>query len=141
MTNRANESRTEGLDLTGCRVLVVEDEYYIADDISRALELCGAVVVGPYPSLTDAMRPAESERLTCAVLDINLRGESGFEIAKALRRRNISFIYSTGYQNSLVPDDLKGMIHLEKPFRMEELLNAVHQICQQCERSDTPALT
>lgn len=121
--------RSEKPDLTGCRVLLVEDEYYIADDICRALESCGADVVGPVPSLEKALPLAAGERLTCAVLDINLRGESGFEVARTLRRRRVPFIYSTGYITSVVPKDLEGGAHLEKPFHIERLLHAVEEVC------------
>ena len=115
-------------DLTGCRVLLVEDEYYIADDLCRALEGCGAEVVGPVPSLEKALPLAESESLTCAVLDINLRGESGLKVAETLHRRHVPFVYSTGYSSTSVPDALKGAAHLEKPFRLEELLHAVSHV-------------
>ncbi|PVE20659.1 hypothetical protein DC522_31005 [Microvirga sp. KLBC 81] len=115
-------------DLTGSRVLLVEDEYYIADDLCRALEGCGAEVVGPVPSLAEALPLAESESLTCAVLDINLRGESGLRVAETLQRRNVPFVYSTGYSSASVPEALKGAAHLEKPFRIEELLHAVSQV-------------
>ncbi len=121
--------RSEKPDLTDCRVLLVEDEYYIADDICRAIESCGADVVGPVPSLEKALPLAASERLTCAVLDINLRGESGFEVARTLRKRHVPFIYSTGYVPAVVPEGLEGAAHLEKPLHIERLLYALGEIC------------
>jgi DNA-binding response OmpR family regulator len=118
-------------DLTGCRVLLVEDEYYIADDLCQALVGCGASIVGPVPSLDKALPLADNESLTCAVLDIDLRGESGLEVAAVLRRRNVPFVYSTGYNGAMVPEVLKGAAHLEKPFRVEELLHAVDKAFRQ----------
>jgi len=114
--------------LTGCRVLLVEDGYFVADDLRRALERCGAEVIGPVPTLDRALPLAESEELTCAVLDINLRGESGLKVAEVLQRRNVPFIYSTGYSRTSIPEALKGRAHLEKPFRMGELLRAVGKV-------------
>jgi len=49
-------------------------------------------------------------------------------VAEMLHRRNAPFIYSTGYDRMSVPDALKGAAHLEKPFRIEELLHAVSKI-------------
>ncbi|MFC1458468.1 response regulator [Microvirga arabica] len=123
--------RGEKPELTGCRVLVVEDEYYVADDLRRALEKCGAEVIGPIPTLDRALPIAESEDLTCAVLDINLRGESGLRVAETLQQRNVPFVYSTGYSRTSIPEALKGAAHLEKPFRIEELLRAVSQVVRQ----------
>ena len=118
-------------DLTGSRILLVEDEYYVADELCRALEGCGAEVIGPVPTLDRALPLAESQNLTCAVLDINLRGESCLRIAETLQRRNVPFVYSTGYSRTSVPDALNGAAHLEKPFRIEELLRAVGQASRQ----------
>ncbi|GEO18335.1 hypothetical protein [Microvirga aerophila] len=38
-------------DLKGCRVLVVEDEYFIADYLAQRLTAAGAVLLGPVPTL------------------------------------------------------------------------------------------
>lgn len=64
-------------DLSGKRLLVVEDEYMIASDLSRTLEEAGAEVIGPAGSIKDALDilEDESDRLDGAVLDINLRDE------------------------------------------------------------------
>lgn len=129
--NATRDAMADKPDLTGCRVLLVEDEYYIADDLCRALEGCGASVVGPVPSLDKALALAEAESLTCAVLDIDLRGESGLGVAAALRRRNVPFVYSTGYNRTVVPEALKGAAHLEKPFCVQELLRAVDKVFRQ----------
>jgi len=126
-----HDTRADRPDLTGCRVLLVEDEYYIADDLCHALVGCGASVVGPVPSLDKALPLAEAESLTCAVLDIDLRGESGLAVAQVLRRRDVPFVYSTGYNGAMVPDALKGAAHLEKPFRVEDLLHAVDRVYRQ----------
>lgn len=42
---------TSRASLQGVRVLVVEDEYFIADDLRNALAAQGAAVVGPAPSV------------------------------------------------------------------------------------------
>ncbi len=131
MMSATRDVKPDKPDLTGSRILLVEDEYYIADDLCRALKGCGAEVIGPVPSLTKALLLSESESLTCAVLDINLRGESGLRVAEILQRRNVPFVYSTGYSRTSVPEAFKGAAHLEKPFRVEELLRAVSQVVRQ----------
>ncbi len=44
----------DGPDLGGKTVLVIEDEYYLATDVARALQGAGAEVLGPYSSEADA---------------------------------------------------------------------------------------
>jgi CheY-like chemotaxis protein len=61
------------------RVLVVEDEYFLADDMARALRKIGVEVVGPVGTRAQALDLLISgEQLAGAVLDINLRGENVF---------------------------------------------------------------
>ena len=42
--------------LKGCRVLVVEDEYFIASDLENAFREHGAAVIGPIAELSEAMK-------------------------------------------------------------------------------------
>jgi hypothetical protein len=37
--------------IEGCRVLIIEDEYFLADDLAKALRLVGCKVIGPSPNL------------------------------------------------------------------------------------------
>lgn len=108
--------------LSGRRVLVVEDEYFIANDIARALESLGAEIVGPVPSRDKALRlVADGERLDLAVLDINLRGDTVFPVADALRDRRVPFVFATGYDRSSVPSTYGDVPRWEKPFKAEQL--------------------
>ncbi|WP_052955021.1 response regulator [Microvirga vignae] len=62
--------------LANRRVLIAEDEYFIARDIARALHALGAEVVGPVASRDEVQAIlATGERLDAAILDINLNGE------------------------------------------------------------------
>lgn len=98
------------------RVLVVEDEYFIADDMARALQSLGAEVVGPAPTLDKALALLAAERVDAAVLDINLRGETVFPVADALRERGVRFVFATGYDPSVVPPEYRDVPRWEKPF-------------------------
>jgi CheY-like chemotaxis protein len=72
--------------LVGCKILIVEDDYFIADDFAAILEAAGAWIVGPAGTLSDAMGLMErTERLDGAILDINLHGEMAYTLADALR--------------------------------------------------------
>ncbi len=69
--------------LSGRKVLVVEDEYILADDLLYALSSAGAQVLGPVGDSQSAKNILERETCDCAILDINLNGERSFEVAKA----------------------------------------------------------
>lgn len=112
----------EATTLSGRRVLVVEDEYYLADDLARALRARGADVVGPVPSLERALAAASSESIDFAVLDLNLKGDHGFPVADALAERNVPFVFATGYDDTVIPDRHRDVKRWEKPFDMDALL-------------------
>jgi len=98
-------------------VLVVEDEYFLADDMSRALASLGAEIVGPVPTRDQALALLTSdERIDAAVLDINLRGEMVFAVADVLRERGVPFVFATGYDKTAVPPNYQEVPRWEKPF-------------------------
>ena len=112
--------------LAGCRVLVVEDEYFIADDITRALRKLGAEVIGPLPSREEALDVFSSEeRIDAAVLDINLRGDVIYPLADALRERGVPFVFATGYDAGSIPEAYRGVARWEKPFDPHALVAAI----------------
>src|SRR5215475_4946474 len=84
--------------LTGWRVLVIEDEYFIADDIAHALASRGAEVIGPLADLADAKELLKHGKpIDAALLDINIRNEMIFPLARLLRSRNVPIVFATGY--------------------------------------------
>lgn len=116
-------------DLTGRSVLVVEDDYYMASDTAAALRGAGATVLGPCPSEDATLDLLETETPTHAVLDLNLGGGGPrFEIAHALKERDVPFIFLTGYDPDVVPADLAGIVRLQKPVTFSSIVEAVAQL-------------
>jgi CheY-like chemotaxis protein len=111
--------------LAGRRVLVVEDEYFVADDIARALREIGADVVGPFPSREDALQAVGAQPIDTAVLDINLQGEAVYPVADALRSAGIPFVFATGYDESSLPPSYRDVPRWEKPFDPGALAKAL----------------
>jgi len=103
--------------LEGLRVLVIEDDYYIATDEQQALQGAGAVVIGPCAQASDAV--------DCAVVDINLGRGPSFEAAATLRRRGIPFLFTTGYDAGAIPREFADVPRLEKPIREADLVAAI----------------
>ena len=113
-------SRTHPIDLTGRLILVVEDEYLIADEMAKALSRYGADVLGPVSTvaLANELIAAEGDRLHGAVLDLNLSGEMVFPVADALRARGVPFLFATGYNAWNVPERYVDVPRCEKPVDM-----------------------
>lgn len=116
---------SEGKGLVGMRILVVEDEYYLADDLAGALRARGAEVVGPVGTLADAVAALGSQRIDRAVLDVNLRGEMSFPLAERLEAAGIPYVIATGYSADTLPERFRDKPRLEKPFRPETLAELI----------------
>jgi CheY-like chemotaxis protein len=69
-------------------------------------------------------------RVDCAVLDIDLSGEAVFPLARALRQRNVPWIYVTGYQPPSIPGELDGQAYLGKPINKSALIGALYRLIQ-----------
>jgi CheY-like chemotaxis protein len=114
--------------LQALRILVVEDDYYLADDERSALEAAGATVVGPAARTEDALSLADGGEIDCAVVDINLGAGPSFTVAAALRARAIPFVFTTGYDAAAIPDEFRDVERLEKPIDDADLIAAVARL-------------
>ena len=111
----------------GRRVLVVEDEYMLAEDLREELERAGAEVLGPVPSVKKALEILQSEpRPDMALLDINLQGEMAWPVADLLRNTGIPFIFATGYDAKAIPPRYADVPRTEKPVALRNLGAAMH---------------
>jgi DNA-binding response OmpR family regulator len=112
-------------NLSGLRILVVEDSLLIADVIAEELRDHGCTVVGPVPRLEQGLALANREQLDGALLDVNLAGERCFPIAAALVARGVPFAFLTGYGEAGIPSEFRDTARLSKPFNMAHLMDLV----------------
>lgn len=108
--------------LVGLRLLVVEDEYMIAEHIGMLLEDFGCEVAGPVATIEEALAAVDEGGLDGALLDANLDGESTAPIAAALRAASVRFVVVTGYgAHELADEALNRAARIIKPFSTAEL--------------------
>lgn len=118
-----------GTPLSGCRILVVEDEYLLADELRRALEGAGATVIGPIGHLPTAMARARAEHaIDAAVLDLNLGGAEVFPLAELLAERGVPMIFSTGYDAVSVPPRFAHVTACLKPVSLPAVIAALQGV-------------
>lgn len=110
------------------RILVVEDEYYIASDLKRALLREGAVVVGPFNTVANGMAAASDDHIDAALIDVNLEGATSFPIADILSARGVPYAFLTGYDGVTLPDGYRARPRLAKPFTMEVVLDSLRDL-------------
>jgi DNA-binding response OmpR family regulator len=114
-------------ELAGHLVLVVEDDYFIAEEMCAVLRRRGASVIGPAPDIEHGRVLMMRQPLDCAVLDVNLHGEHVFQFAGELRARGVPSIFATGYDASFLPVAFRDSIYLQKPIDLMALVRAVEE--------------
>lgn len=111
-------------ELDQARILVVEDEAIIALEMESILRRASCEVVA-CASVSTALQAADEQKFDAAVLDLNLRGEMSFPIADALARKNIPFIFVSGYDVDIVPRGHRRRPFVGKPFLSQMLLTTL----------------
>jgi CheY-like chemotaxis protein len=108
--------------LAGRRVLVIEDEYFLADDIVQALTALGARIIGPYGDLGEATEVVDRDiAIDVAIMDINLRSEMVFPLARMLRARKVPLVFTTGYDRSAIEPDFNDVRLWHKPLDLKAI--------------------
>ena len=101
----------------GLRILVAEDELVVAMEPEALLTGLGHVVLGPVPTVGQALALLARERPDVALLDVNLGGERATPVAEALLERGVPFVLVTGYgEQQLREAVLRDARRLSKPF-------------------------
>jgi DNA-binding response OmpR family regulator len=114
--------------LSGKRVLVVEDEYFIATDLQRLLENAGAEVVGPAADLAAALALVQA-RLDAAVLDVNLDGVLCYPLAERLSEAAVPYVFVTGDDSWALPAAFQDRPRIAKPFAAASVVALVEDLC------------
>lgn len=107
----------------------MEDEYFIASDLKRALEREGMAVAGPVGRVPDALALIERGDVDAAMLDVNLGSAMCFPIADRLLALGVPFLFLTGYDAWTLPERLREIPLLAKPFDSDAVIAAVRALC------------
>lgn len=117
------------MSLSGRRILVIEDEYMIADDLAIALRADGAEVIGPVASMGQGMQVmAGGGTFDAAVLDINLRGTLAYPLLDQLIAADVPVLLSSGYDGGMIPERYRHLPRCDKPVSPARLLQAVARL-------------
>jgi CheY-like chemotaxis protein len=108
-------------ELTGRRILLVEDELLISCLLEDMLEDLGCTLVGPASRIDQALRLVAAEAIDAVILDVSLDEQLSYPVADALVARGIPFLFSTGYDRARLRDGYRSFAMLQKPFHPSEL--------------------
>ncbi|MDB5412637.1 MAG: Phytochrome twocomponent sensor histidine kinase [Rubritepida sp.] len=124
------------LPLAGRKVLIVEDQYLIADDLSELVGDLGGDVIGPTSRVVSALAAIRSEGPDLALLDVNLGEELVYPVAAALQAAGIPFLFTTGYDAAVIDPRFRDVPHLVKPILKGRLAQAVRELLSRAAEQD-----
>lgn len=83
-------------DLEHRRILVVEDEVFVALDVAATVEDANGTVVGPVGTVRQAIDLINRQEVDAAILDVNLADGDVEPVLDRLKSRNIFVVIHTG---------------------------------------------
>lgn len=114
--------------LRGMRVLVVEDSYLAAASLKRLLGSMGCEVLGPAPSVSEALKLVAERGCDAAILDINLGAETAEPVAAELERLGRPYLFVTGYNSPrLLGEPYRHRRRVLKPVELGVLQRAMEE--------------
>ncbi|MDT3402139.1 sigma 54-interacting response regulator [Mucilaginibacter terrae] len=107
-------------------ILIVEDEFIVANDLRIMLQKAGYTVCGIAPSVAKALELLKAKQPEWVLLDIFLQGtKTGIDLAGQLTCMGIPFIYISANTNQAILEAARATEpygFLVKPFREKDLL-------------------
>jgi CheY-like chemotaxis protein len=116
--------------MSSTKILVVEDEWLVAQGIKESLEDLGYEVVGMAASGGETLRLAAEQQPDLVLMDILLQGDmDGIEVAEHLRHRfEVPVVFLTAYADPQTLARAKVVApfgYILKPFEVRELHSAI----------------
>ena len=112
-------------DLTGRRILLVEDSPVIAPFTADMLNDLGCDVVGPAPNMAAARELVDGGEFDAALVDVHIRGERVFPLCEMLEAKNLPFVFTSGYADWQMPEKWQERPRLQKPYTVGQIEEAL----------------
>lgn len=100
----------------GPLILLLEDEWLIAEATARSLQRLGYQVLGPAHSVSHALDILATSTPDAALIDTVLSRESSLPIADRLVALGIPFAFYSGFEPSDLPERFRDSRFLRKPI-------------------------
>ena len=106
------------------RILILEDDPFIAWDLQAIVEGEGHSVVGVCNSLVEARRRL-AEAFDFALLDIDVADGKSYEVASTLSERRIPFAFVSASAPSELPPELRSARFIAKPYHESAIVRSL----------------
>jgi CheY-like chemotaxis protein len=112
------------------RILLVEDNFLAAEEMAQFVRRRGYTVGGAARSVSQSLNLVARQAFEGAIIDVNLSGEPSFPVCRALKAKNVPFLFLTGYASMAVPAEFDAAPYLLKPVVESQLASALDRLVQ-----------
>jgi len=110
--------------LADMNVLVLDDEWLIAEQHADILSGVGAKVIGPFLTLEEAMK-TDIEKVDLAILDFALQDHDVLPLADMLREAGVPIVFISGYGSNMeLPRRFSEELTVAKPAGASAMLES-----------------
>jgi len=106
--------------LAGKHILIVEDSFLLALDVTRFMESLGCIMRGPVSSIREALACLRQQDIDGAILDFDLQ-ETSAAVAAELVEQGIPFVVVSSYEHDFLPAHLRQEDYIGKPISRTSL--------------------
>lgn len=113
------------------KILIVEDDPFIAMDLQDTFEDAGYVVLGPVAAVAPGMSLLEHVEPDVAMLDYNLGKETSIPLARSLDIKKIPYVFLSGQVDRVVTEDFTSYRKvIPKPFDPQKLVSHISSLVE-----------
>jgi two-component SAPR family response regulator len=110
------------------KVLIVEDEIIIALELEAIVaDVAEASCIMSF-SVAQAKSVLRNEHVDLALLDIDMRNDRTFDVARILLREHVPYAFVSSMPRDEVPEELRDVPFVRKPFHPAEIERAVEAL-------------
>jgi len=109
-------------------LMIVEDEWLIAEYLRDVLETEGYEVHPHAASVSEALLRIEQDQIDAAIIDFRLLRETSEQVATALAKKSIPFAFMTGLGAQDLPEEFRARPTLTKPIEATRLLQVLSEL-------------
>jgi len=107
-------------EFRGKRVLVIEHQHVLIQEFREQLQASEAIVVGPVPSVDQALALVDDHEIDVAIIDVMVDGQIAFAVTNALEAHDIPFVFASAIEPEHASDRYCGYV-LERPAAMQAI--------------------
>lgn len=109
----------------GARILVIEDNAILANEICSLCVDMGAMPIGPVASVEDVAHALAAHDVDAATVDINLGDGCEHMVSDRLAEAGVPFIFVTSYSRDMVPERHATVPFVQKPAPIDYMQSLI----------------